>query len=122
MAAFLKNNNQNIFNNYTNIIQSNVRSLPARLPSLQHLLSDHKCSIALLSEIWLLPSRTLKILQLKIYRSDRSDGYGGVAIVIHNSLKSKQIPLDIATRNRFTYHKIDIIGTEVHLSPTYTLL
>jgi len=47
-----------------------VRSLPARLPSLQHLLSDHKCSIALLSETWLLPSRALTIPQFKIYKSN----------------------------------------------------
>jgi len=115
MAFLQKYKNQNISNNYTNIIQWNVRSLPARLPSLQHLLSDHKCSIALLSETWLLPSRALTMPQFKIYRSDRSDGYGGVAIAAHNSFKSKLIPLDIATRNRFTHCKIDIIGIEVHL-------
>jgi len=54
--------------NYVNIIQWNVRSLP----SLQNLLSYHKCSIALLSETWLLPSRSLSIPNFKIYRSDQS--------------------------------------------------
>jgi len=115
MEFLHKNNNSNILKKFTNIIQWNVRSLPARLPSIQHLLSDHKCSIALLSETWLLPSRYLTIPQFKTYRSDRSDGYGGVAIAVHNSLKSKQIPLDVATRNSFTHNKIDIIGIEVHL-------
>jgi len=90
-----------------------VRSLPAHLPSLPHLLSDNKCSIALLSETWLLPSRSLTIPQFKTYRFDRSDGHGGVAV--YNSLKSKLIPLDIAIRNRFIHHKIDIISIEVHL-------
>ncbi|KAL5233586.1 hypothetical protein ACI65C_000996 [Semiaphis heraclei] len=47
--------------------------------------------------------------------SDPSDDYGGVAIAVHNCLKSKQIPLDVAIRNSFTHHKIDIIGVEVHL-------
>ena len=82
-------NNKNPYDNI-NIIQWNVRSILARLPSLQRLLSVHKCSIALLSETWLLPSRSFSLPQFKTYRSDRSDGYGGVVIVIHNSLKSKK--------------------------------
>jgi len=103
-------------NDFINIIQWNVRSLPARLPSLQHLLNDHKCSIALLSETWLIPSRSFSIQHFKIYRSDRSDGYGGVAIVIHKSLKSKLILIDPVTRNRFNNLKDDIIGAEIILS------
>jgi exonuclease III len=115
MVFLKKNNNLNILKKCTNIIQWNVRSLPTRLPSLQHLLSDHKCSIALFSETWLLPSRPLTIPQFKTYISDSYDGYVGVAIAVHISLKYKQIPLDVATRNSFTHHKIDIIGIEVHL-------
>jgi hypothetical protein len=72
---------------------------------------------SLFSETWLLPSRSLTMSQFKIYSSDHSDGLGGVAITVHNSFKSKQIPLDITTSNRFTHHKIDIIGIEVHLGP-----
>jgi len=108
-------NKHTLFNHkkITNIIQWNVRSLPARLPTLQRLLFDNKCSVALLSETWLLPSRSLTIPQFKTYRSDRPDGYGGVAIVIHNSLKSKLIPIDITTRNRYVTHKIDILGVEI---------
>ncbi|KAL4113880.1 hypothetical protein QTP88_017437 [Uroleucon formosanum] len=94
----------------------NVRSLPAHLPSLQNLLNVLKCSIALLSETWFLPIRSLSIPQFKIYRSDRSGDYGGVAIAIHRSLKSKLILIDNVTRNRFTNLKIDIIGVEVVLS------
>ncbi|KAL4104053.1 hypothetical protein QTP88_019366 [Uroleucon formosanum] len=43
----------------------------------------------------------------------QSDGYGGVAVAIHRSLKSKLIPIDNVTRIRFTNLKIDIIGVEV---------
>jgi len=109
-------------NDYLNIIQWNVRSLPARLPSLQHLLNDHKRSISLLSETWLLPSRSFSIQQFKTYRSDRPDGYGGVAIVIHKSLKSKIIPIDPVIRSRFNNLKVDIIGVEIILSESYPLL
>jgi len=77
-----------------NILQWNVRSLTARLPSLQNLLSVQKCSIVIISETWLLPSRLLNLPNLKIFRTDRPDGYGGVAIAIHNSFKTKLIPIE----------------------------
>jgi hypothetical protein len=99
-----------------NIIKWNVRSLPVRIPPLQHLLIDHKCSITLLSETWLLLSRSFSISQFKIYWSDRSDGYGTIAIAIHKSLKFKLILIDTVTRNKCITLKIDIIGVEVILS------
>lgn len=46
-----------------NILQWNVKSLPARINSLQNLLAHYKCSIAILSETWLLPSRVFNIPQ-----------------------------------------------------------
>ena len=38
------------------------------------------------------------------------------------TLKSKLIPIDIATRNRFINHKINIIGVEIFLSDLYPSL
>ena len=108
-------NNKHLAINY-NILQWNVRSLTARLPSLQNLLSVYKCSFIILSETWLLPSRPLHIPNFKIFRSDRPDGYGGVAIATHNSFKTKLIPIDDFTRNRLTNYKIDLIGVEVVLT------
>jgi ribonuclease HI len=102
----------------TNILQWNIRSLPAHLPSLQHLLSASKCSIALLSETWLLPTRSINIPNYVHFRSDRSDGYGGVAIVIHNSFKSRSIQIDGPTKNRFVNSKIDVVGAEISLPYT----
>ncbi|KAL4142166.1 hypothetical protein QTP88_004679 [Uroleucon formosanum] len=93
----------------------NVRSLPARLPSLLFLLSAQKCSIAILSETWLIPSRSITIPSFNTYRSDRPDGYGGAAVAIHHSIKSRLIPIDIVARNNFYKHKIDIIGVEIEL-------
>lgn len=72
----------------TNILQWNDRSLSARLPSLQYLLSDSKCSITLFSKTWFLLSQSIYILNYAIYRYNRLDAYGGVAIVIYNSIKS----------------------------------
>lgn len=96
-----------------NILQWNVRSLPARSPSLQHLLSSSKCSIALLSETWLLPSRKFNIPHFNLFRSDRPDGYGGSAIATHTSLNARVINLNPTLKQSFRDHKIDLTGIEV---------
>jgi len=112
-------NKRNVETNY-NILQWNVRSLTARLPSLQNLLTVQKCSIAIISETWLLPSRLQNIPNFKTYRTDRPDGYGGVAIAIQNSIKFKLIPIDDIFRNRLFNYKIDLIGVVVVVSDAST--
>jgi hypothetical protein len=104
----LKSNINNI-----NILQWNVRSLPARLPSLQFLLADQKCSIAILSETWLIPSRSINIPHFRIFSSDRPVGYGGSAVVMHNSLQAKLISIDTVTKTNLINHKIDLLGVDI---------
>lgn len=99
--------------NSFNVLQWNVRSLPARSPSIQHLLASSKCSIALISETWLLPSRKFNIPYFNLFRSDRPDGYGGVAIAAHSSLKVRSIEINQNLRLAFSTNKIDIVGIEV---------
>lgn len=99
--------------NSVNILQWNVRSLPARAPSIQHLLASSKCSIALISETWLLPSRKLNIPHFNLFRADRPDGYGGAAIATHSSLKVRSIEIDQNLKLAFSTNKIDILGIEV---------
>jgi hypothetical protein len=90
------NVNNNIFDNNLNILQWNVRSLSDRLPSLIYLLFAQNCLVAILSENWLIPSRYINIPSFRIHRSDRPDGFGGVAVAIHLSLKSRlEIPIKI---------------------------
>lgn len=96
--------------NPINILQWNVRSLTARLPTLHYALSSNKCYIALLSETWLLPTRSINIPNYASYRSDRQDGYGGAAILIHNSLRSRSVTIFEAILNSFLNFKIDIVG------------
>lgn len=96
-----------------NILQWNVRSLPARSSSIQNLLSDSKCSIALLSETWLLSTRKFHIPHFNLFRSDRPDGYGGSAIATHVSLNVREIVINATLKQSFSNHKIDIIGIEV---------
>lgn len=96
-----------------NFLQWNVRSLPARSPSFQNLLSDSKCSIALLSETWLPPTRNFKIPHFNLFRSDRPDGYGVSAIATHVSLNVREIVINTTLKQSFSNHKIYMIGIEV---------
>jgi hypothetical protein len=95
-----------------NILQWNVRSLPARSPSIQHLLSS-KCSIALLSETWLLPSRKFNIPLFNLFRSGWLNGYDCSAIASYTSLNARVINLNPTLKQSFCDHKIDLIGIEV---------
>ena len=96
-----------------NILQWNVRSLPARSPSFHHLLSHEKCAIALLSETWLHPTRPFKIPYYNLFRSDRPDGYGGAAIATHVSLKVRIIDINPNLKQSCLNNKIDLVGIEV---------
>lgn len=106
----------------TIIIQWNVKSLTARLPILQYILSHNKCSIALISEIWLLPARSINIPNYVSFRADHQDGYGDATIIIHNSLRSRPISIVEDTQNDFSNFKIDIVGVEVTLLNSSTPL
>ncbi|XP_025418813.1 uncharacterized protein LOC112689354 [Sipha flava] len=99
--------------NNINILQWNVRSLPARLPSLLHLLTLTKCSIAILSETWLSPTRKFNIPQFNLVRSNCPDGYGGVAIATHVSLKFRKVDIEANLIQTFARYKIDVIGVEI---------
>lgn len=45
------------------------------------------------------------IPQFNIFRCGRLDGFAGVAIAVHNSLKFRMIILDPVIKNRFTEKK-----------------
>lgn len=80
----------NNFNNssyFINILQWNAQSLRPKISEFQALLSQENIYIALISETWLEPDSSLNISGYNIFRNDRSDSYGGVAIVIHKSIR-----------------------------------
>lgn len=70
------------------IMQWNCQSLRPKAPSLESLLTQEKIHIAILSETWLEPDSLFKISNYIIHRLDRRDGYGGVAILLHRSIRS----------------------------------
>lgn len=75
--------------NKINIIQWNCQSLKNRLPQLEALLFQDKIHIAALSETWLEPDFNLRVSGYNVYRKDRCDGYGGVAILTHYSIRAQ---------------------------------
>lgn len=71
-----------------NIIQWNAQSLRPKMISFTELLNKEKIHIAILSETWLDNEVELNVSGYNIYRKDRYDSYGGVAIFVHKSIRS----------------------------------
>lgn len=69
------------------IIQHNIKSLRSKKDQLDHYLHINKIDIAILSEIWIKNEEHLKIPNYSIQKFCRSQGYGGVAIVINENIK-----------------------------------
>ncbi|PZC74434.1 hypothetical protein B5X24_HaOG207876 [Helicoverpa armigera] len=73
-------------------LQWNVRSVWHKKHDLIFLLNKFKplaCSIA---ETWLTPSLSFNIPHFNVLRCDRSDGYGGSALLVNN-----RVPLSTLT-------------------------
>lgn len=80
---------------YLNIGQWNSRSLMPKKQEFDVLLNQEKISICLLSETWLCSETKLRINGYNIYRKDRCDDYGGVAIVVHHSIKTQLCSINV---------------------------
>jgi hypothetical protein len=96
-----------------NLLQWNVRSLPARLPSIQNLIFSYKSYIILISETWLLPSRNCFIPHFNLFRQDRTDGYGGDAIAAHTSFNVSLIEINPSLKQLLLENNIDLIGKKI---------
>lgn len=77
----------NINNMAINIFQWNAQSLKPKLVSFGELLNREKIHVAILSETWLDALVDINISGYNIFRRDRYDGYGGVAIITHKSIR-----------------------------------
>ncbi|CAH2091283.1 unnamed protein product [Euphydryas editha] len=70
-----------------NLFQWNSQSLRPKLNEFSCLLHQEKIHIAIISETWLEPESSPTISKYNIYRTDRPNGYGGVAVITHKSIK-----------------------------------
>lgn len=80
-----------------NICQWNSRSLKSKFNMFKQFLIQEKIHIAAVSETWLATDDALKLNDFFIYRQDRDIPYrtggGGVAFLIHRSIKSERVPI-----------------------------
>ena len=65
-----------------NILQWNARSITSNKGDLELFMHDNNIHVALISETWLKKDKFFSISGYNILRSDRNDGFGGVAILI----------------------------------------
>ena len=110
----------NSTNNYK-ILQWNVRSIRSRSLDLASVLHSEECSIALLSETWLRPGQKFSLPHFNLVRSDRYDGYGGVAIAAHQSIHIKTIPIDNPLKHNLLCQSIDLVGIEAFINSKNSL-
>ena len=68
------------------IVQWNCRSAINKKHDLIYIINKYDPFVIALSETWLKPEFCFKISKYSCIREDRRDGYGGVAILIKNSL------------------------------------
>lgn len=72
----------------------NCRSIsPKKKTELLNWASHNTINILLLTETWLHPTTHFRLRNYSLLPHDRQDGYGGVAIVIHNKLNFTPIKI-----------------------------
>ncbi|KAJ8713455.1 hypothetical protein PYW07_013825 [Mythimna separata] len=74
-------------------LQWNVRSITPRKSDLTYLINKFKPSICGIAETWLLPDSNFRLPCFGSVRNDRTDGYGGCALLINSKVSYSQIPL-----------------------------
>lgn len=104
-----------------NILQWNTRSLTARLLDLPNILFAYKISVALLSESWLRSNSKVNIPNYNIIRSDRPDGYGGAAIIVHISILFRAININPNLPQALILNYINLVGIEIFINPNNKL-
>lgn len=76
-----------------NILQWNARSAVSNKISLELLLEKNNINVALISETWFKSDTYYNFYRFNTLRSDRPDGKGGVAILVKNNLRYKELNL-----------------------------
>lgn len=81
------------FNNFNsveiNVFQWNAQSLKPKQLAFEHILTESRVLIAVISETWLDPDSRLKINNYNVFRNDREDNYGGICILTHKSITAQ---------------------------------
>lgn len=78
---------------FQKVIQWNCRSAVPKKSDIIYLINKYNTCLFALSETWLKPGSIFKIHGFSCLRDDRSDGYGGVALLIRNTISFTPFPL-----------------------------
>lgn len=109
----------NTYSNYTKsqvkILQWNIRSYNANREYLEFLINKLNIDIVLLSETWFKTNQNFSKIGYSIYRKDRPDNYGGVAIIVKNTITHKKIDLNY---NNFNF---EVIAIKIYLTNNLTM-
>lgn len=73
------------------ILQWNARSLPSKWNEFKKYIEENSIDIVVIQETWFKKHITYKFKNFNIFRQDREDGCGGVAILSHESFDCEQI-------------------------------
>lgn len=75
------------------IIQWNCRSISSKKCDIIYLANKYQPFLISLQETWLRPGFNFRIPKYSCIREDRSDGYGGVALLIKNNISFSQFTI-----------------------------
>lgn len=92
----------------------NANSINGKKVELIDLINTLNPDVIALQETFLSANKNFFIPNFKIYRRDRSDTGGGVAIAIHNRINHYPINLP-------TLQNLEAIGIAVKINPTKTI-
>lgn len=75
------------------VIQWNCRSISSKKSDLYHIIKKFDPFAVSLQETWLKPEYNFKVSGYSCLREDRTDGYGGVALLVKHSVLVSHIPI-----------------------------
>ena len=107
-----------------NIAIINCQSIVAKKASFHNFLTEHNPDIIAGCESWLTPSiKSAEIFpnNLKIYRRDRSDGYGGVFVACQETLITDEVVHKVNVEAVICTHKTPttkVFNCLLHLQTT----
>lgn len=67
------------------VLQWNCKSITSKKHEMINLINSYNLFLLAISETWLKPESNFRIQGFNILRHDRSDGYGGTALLIRNN-------------------------------------
>uniref|UniRef100_A0A6M2DNA1 Putative rna-directed dna polymerase from mobile element jockey-like isoform x2 n=1 Tax=Xenopsylla cheopis TaxID=163159 RepID=A0A6M2DNA1_XENCH len=98
------------------VLQLNCRSLVANKDNIIQFMNLNKIHIGAFSETWFKSNYEYRFKGYKVFRDDRTDGYGGTAILVKDNIECKKIQVT----NQET--RIQVCSVEVNVGRMINLM